>query len=152
MVTYKEAQAVVDTVINSVQAGNDIVIDSQELGLAGSYIGRDVQIRDYFLGRMGENMPQLNMVLLTLIRGMGDNSNLRSLYAVAQYEAGSSEEALATLKTAHEIDPENTMVNLLGRVITAGWSVESFASMRTELHPKVVAQLTEIADEEIDGN
>lgn len=152
MVTYKEAQAVVDTVINSVQAGNDIVIDSQEISLASSYIGQDVQIRDYFLGRMGENLPELNMVLLTLIRGMGDNSNLRSLYAVAQFESGASEEALATLKSARESDPDNTMVNLLGRVITAGWSVESFGQMRTELHPKVVAQLATLANETIGDN
>lgn len=152
MVTYKEAQAVVDTVFSSVQSGDDIVIDSQEISLASAYIGQDAQIRDYFLGRMGENLPQLNMVLLTLLRGMGDNSNLRSLYAVAQYEAGSSEEALATLKSAHEADPTNSMVNLLGRVITAGWSVEAFAQMRTELHPKVVAHLTEIANDTLDEN
>lgn len=150
MVTYKEAQAVVDTVFSSVQAGEDIVIDSQEISLAGAYIGQDVQIRDYFLGRMGENLPQLNMVLLTLIRGMGDNSNLRSLYAVAQFESGATAEALDTLRLAHEIDPDNTMVSLLGRVITAGWSVEAFAQMRKELHPKVVAHIAELADKEID--
>lgn len=152
MVTYKEAQAVVDTVFSSVQAGEDIVIDSQELGLAGSYIGQDVQIRDYFLGRMGENLPQLNMVLLTLIRGMGDNANLRSLFSVALYESGETDLALSLLELAHDLDPDNTMVSLLTRVIKAGWSVESFAQMRTELHPKVVAHLKEIADEELGSN
>lgn len=151
MVTYKEAQAVVDTIVDTFKQEN-AELDSQALANASAYIGQDVQIRDYVLGRMGENTPEANILLLTLIRAMGDNANLRSLFSVALYESGETELALALLKLAHEDDPDNTMVSLLGRVITAGWSVEAFGRMREELHPKVVAHLTEIADEEIDGN
>lgn len=102
---------------------------------------RDIQVRDYALGlKTAEN--ELNMVvgLTTLI------SNAPKEYISAPacilssifYESGNKELAMQVLDEANE---DYSLAILLKRVFAADWKPESFASMRNELHPKVIASI-----------
>jgi hypothetical protein len=59
------------------------------------------------------------------------------------YENGDGALAQKALDRAIEDDPSYPLAGLLRRVFNAGWPPESFAQMRRELHPKVVAAIFE---------
>jgi len=82
--------------------------------------------------------------LLTAIGG--ESAHVQSLWSAYAYEAENREEAFSHLNEAKRIDSTNSLALLLGRVFSAGWPPASFASMRNELHPKVVEGLKEIEE------
>jgi hypothetical protein len=47
------------------------------------------------------------------------------------------------LEQALEADGQYPLALLLKRVFAAGWPAETFATMRTELHPKITAAIFE---------
>ena len=91
--------------------------------------------------------------LLTLFNIAGESAHVEAIKLAYYYEAGNSEMIQKTLDNSRRIDSENSLTKLLARVIAAGWPADSFATMRNELHPKVVeiieANLSAIVGEEI---
>ena len=57
------------------------------------------------------------------------------LASQVRFEQGVTPEAIMLLTNS---DSEYPLAKLLQRVYAAGWEPKSFASMRAELHPKVV--------------
>ena len=53
------------------------------------------------------------------------------------------------LSSALDIKSGYPLANLIQRVVNAGWPAGSFAEMRNELHPKVLEEIAEIADQQI---
>jgi hypothetical protein len=66
------------------------------------------------------------------------------VWSAFAYEFGNSDEAYSHLNKAKELDPSNSLASLLFRVFGAGMPPASFASMRNELHPKVVDGLADL--------
>ena len=64
-----------------------------------------------------------------------------TLFSAVNYERGDGAMATKSLEKALEDQPNYPLAKLLKRVYAAGWPPESFAKMRGELHPKVVATL-----------
>jgi hypothetical protein len=57
------------------------------------------------------------------------------------YENGDGALAQKALDRALADDERYPLAGLLRRVFNAGWPPESFATMRAELHPKVLASI-----------
>lgn len=106
------------------------------------YSIQDLQVRDYLLGHApitfgAEGAIKFVTEILPLVEE-GHRSPFYTVLSAFYYEAGDSELAYVSLMQAQLLDPEYSLAKLLDRVFKAGWSKDAFASMRNELHPKVV--------------
>lgn len=105
---------------------------------------RDLQVRDFALGCMkseelGEHVQFWRWVVR--IAPTGFIAPPATLLSVTSYELGEAALAQEALESALHADPEYPLALLLKRVFAAGWPAETFATMRTELHPKIAAAI-----------
>lgn len=104
------------------------------------YFLTDIQVRDYALGSLGGDTKTIIGVLTRLIESAPEDSEYvnapATLMAALSYEAEDNDNAVKFLKMASN---NYSLALLLRRVFAAGWNPASFAAMRNELHPKVVA-------------
>lgn len=99
---------------------------------------RDLQVRDYMLGIV-PNIKNSIDILENLIEAAPEYADpARALVATVYYDQDRIEDAVNTI---NEADSNYPLARLLKRVYSAGWPKESFAQMRSELHPKVVATI-----------
>jgi len=131
----------------------DLLLDSYRVGqgasdneLVARMIGRmsDVQVRDYALGVHGEDTYDLYFTMwreLLRLAPPGYAAPIACIVAAMAYENGNGALAQKALDRAVGEDEKYPLASLLRRVFNAGWPPESFASMRAELHPKVIAAI-----------
>jgi hypothetical protein len=131
----------------------DLLLDEYRMGhgpadrtLVARMIGRmsDVQVRDYALGVHDEDSYDLYFAMwreLLRLAPRGFVSPIASIVAAMAYESGDGALAQKALDRALEDDKKYPLAQLLRRVFNAGWPPESFAQMRAELHPKVIATI-----------
>jgi hypothetical protein len=109
------------------------------------YYLTDIQVRDYALGLMDKDKSD---TLIPALAHLIEHAPTDTVYmnapatilAALYYELENNEEALLTLSNAQH---NYSLAILLRRVFGSGWPAEAFASMRAELHPKVVAGIFE---------
>jgi hypothetical protein len=116
--------------------------------LVARVIGRmsDVQVRDYALGVHSEESYDLYFTMwreILRLAPRGFVAPIACIIATMAYESGDGALAQRALDRAFEDDGHYPLASLLRRVFNAGWPPESFASMRAELHPKVIAAIYE---------
>jgi hypothetical protein len=116
--------------------------------LVARMIGRmsDVQVRDYALGVHSEDSYDLYFTMwreLLRLAPRGFVAPIACIVAAMAYESGDGALAQRALDRAFDDDDRYPLASLLRRVFNAGWPPESFASMRAELHPKVIAAIFE---------
>ena len=133
----------------------DLLLDEYRMGrgpsertLVARMIGRmsDVQVRDYALGVHGEDTFDLYFMMwreLLRLAPRGFVAPIACIVAAMSYENGDGALAQKALDRAIEDDEQYPLAGLLRRVFNAGWPPESFAQMRRELHPKVLAVIFE---------
>jgi hypothetical protein len=68
----------------------------------------------------------------------GERSAFYTLLSAFYYEVGDKELAYVSLVQAQLLNPDYSLAKLLDRIFKAGWNGAEFATMRNELHPKVV--------------
>lgn len=104
----------------------------------------DLQVRDYAMGIVSdeniETMWAMWRYLMT-VAPAGYIAPVATLFSAINYERGDGSMASKALDMAFNDQSDYPLAKLLKRVYAAGWPPESFAKMRTELHPKVVATL-----------
>jgi hypothetical protein len=132
-----------------------LLIDEYRIGrgptertLVARMIGRmsDVQVRDYALGVHTEESYDLYFTMwreLLRLAPRGYVAPIACIVAAMAYEGGDGALAHKALDRAFDDDEHYPLASLLRRVFNAGWPPESFASMRAELHPKVIAAIFE---------
>ena len=100
-------------------------------------LNSDVQVRDYALG-LNQAIDTHYKAWHTLMKAAPKayQSAQACLASQVSYEQGMTAIAVAVLSNAKDSYP---LAQLLARVYAAGWEPKSFADMRQELHPKVVA-------------
>lgn len=125
--------------------------DSQpiaETDLVNMYLGinHGIQVRDYALGYMPAVLGASEAVrfILTLNSVQEKTPATLCLLSAFAHEAGEVEVSINAVALAGTMDSEYSLAKLLSRVISAGWPSSAFASMREELHPKVVEHLATI--------
>jgi hypothetical protein len=107
---------------------------------------RDLQVRDFALGCMERKDLEKHVemwrwvVRIAPIRFLAPPATLLSAIS---YEVGDVALATSSLEQALEADSAYPLALLLKRVFSAGWPAETFATMRTELHPKITAAIFE---------
>jgi hypothetical protein len=133
----------------------DLLVDEYRMGrgptdqtLVARMIGRmsDVQVRDYALGVHCEDTYDLYFTMwreLLRLAPRGFVAPIACIVAAMAYEGGDGALAQKALDRAFSDDEKYPLASLLRRVFNAGWPPESFAQMRNELHPKVIAAIFE---------
>jgi hypothetical protein len=131
----------------------DLLLDEYRMGygprnrtLVARMIGRmsDVQVRDYALGVHDEDSYDLYFSMwreLLRLAPRGFVAPIACIVAAMAYEGGDGALAQKALDRAVGDDEQYPLAQLLRRVFNAGWPPESFAQMRAELHPKVIATI-----------
>lgn len=131
----------------------ELLLDDYRMGygvrnhtLVARLIGRvaEVQVRDYALGIHNEENYDLYFALwrdLIRMAPEGYVAPIACILAAMAYENGDGALAQRALDRAFLDDEMYPLAGLLRRVFNAGWPPESFAAMRAELHPKVVATI-----------
>jgi hypothetical protein len=105
---------------------------------------RDLQVRDYALGCMEREDLAKHVEMWRWIVRIAPTRFLAppaTLLSAISYEVGDSALATSSLEQALEADSQYPLALLLNRVFSAGWPAETFATMRTELHPKITAAI-----------
>lgn len=131
----------------------ELLIDEFRIGrgpteqmLVARVIGRmsDVQIRDYAMGVHQEDTYDLYFTMwreLLRLAPLGFIAPIACIVAAMAYENGDGALAQRALDRALADDASYPLAALLRRVFNAGWPPQSFAHMRSELHPKVIATI-----------
>jgi hypothetical protein len=135
------ATAVIDLVNDFITHGV-----STDQDLIAHVLGRlsDIQVRDFALGSHdADSATGYRTMWMHLLRSAppGFVAPVASLAAAIAYEFGDGALARAALDRAFSDAPAYSLALLLQRVFSSGWPPESFAQMRSELHPKVCAAI-----------
>lgn len=105
---------------------------------------RDLQVRDFALGCMERNDLEKHVEMWQWIVRIAPTRFLAppaTLLSAISYEVGDLALATSSLEQALEADDTYPLALLLKRVFNAGWPAETFATMRTELHPKITSAI-----------
>ncbi len=105
---------------------------------------RDLQVRDYAMGLVtGENIDQQFNLWYWLMSTApkGYIAPVACIFAACAYESGESDLAHKALDNAFTDQISYPLAVLLRRVFFSGWPAQSFAAMRSQLHPKICASL-----------
>ncbi len=105
---------------------------------------RDLQVRDFALGCMKSEELREHVEFWRWVVRIAPTAFMAppaTLLSATAYELGDNDLAQSALETALNSDPEYPLALLLKRVFAAGWPAETFATMRTELHPKITAAI-----------
>ena len=134
-------------------AAMELLLDEFRIGrgatdqrLVARVLGRlsHVHVRDYALGAFTEDSYDLTFSMwreLLRVAPHGFIAPVASLVAAMSYEGGDGALAQRAIDRALEDDAQYPLALLLRRVFNAGWPPESFAAMRAELHPKILATI-----------
>ena len=104
----------------------------------------DLQVRDYALGSVSAESLDLYFTAwrwLLRLAPEGYIAPVANLFAAVAYERGDGALAQRALDRADSDDPSYAMSKLLRQVFNSGWAPNSFAQMRSELHPKICSEL-----------
>ena len=144
-------QAVETYLVLETQYSQGIPLDTHLVEELAEAIIASVVIRDYVMGQAPASLTTEGALsFITELLPHLEEGKRYPLYTIMSgyyYELGDSELAFASLMQAQLLNPEYSLANLLSRVFQAGWAKDAFPQMRNELHPKVVADLIERADE-----
>ena len=104
-------------------------------------LNTDLQVRDYAMGLIQATDKHYQAWYALMTRApMKYKSAQACLASNVRYEQGIPADAIMLLANVSATYP---LAKLLSRVYAAGWSPKSFAAMRQEIHPKVVAGIFE---------
>ena len=105
---------------------------------------KDLQVRDYALGSVSAESLDIYFTAwrwLLRIAPKGYIAPVANLFAAVAYERGDGALAQRALDRADSDDQSYAMSKLLRQVFNSGWAPNSFAQMRSELHPKICSEL-----------
>jgi hypothetical protein len=135
--------ALVNSFQDSQEFSPELVADMAEV------VSADIQVRDYLLGLPLTLSVKDSIRFAEAIIPLVDEKHRTPWYAVLSayhYENGDTPSAFLALIECQKLAPDYSLAKLLDRVFRAGWPAPAFASMRNELHPKVVEMLGETAE------
>jgi hypothetical protein len=147
VITVKDASQAINLMATNFMESSEI--DADLLSVVTRGITSEIlDLRDYVLG-----MPADFGVgfMINFAEAVAEQTPPESLYAIKTilscfyYENVEVKKAKEILNEVLETNPDYPLATLLKRVFDSGWSPESFADMRRELHPKVIRSLQEKA-------
>jgi hypothetical protein len=137
----------INALVNSFQDAQEfspeLVADMAEV------VSADLQVRDYLMGLPLTLSVMDSIRFAEAIIPLVEEKHRAPWYAVLSayhYENGDTPSAFLSLIECQKLSPDYSLANLLDRVYKAGWPAPAFASMRNELHPKVLVAISETAE------
>jgi hypothetical protein len=151
-VTIGEVKNLIDILaIDNRALGQDLSIDKYRFEEVVNGINSDLDLRDYLLGLpMEYTLEECVSLMDYFINNLLDDERVTPFYTVLSaynYELGDKVKANAYLSRG--LQENYSLAGLLHRVYSAGWPIDSFVSMRNELHHKVVKALEDKANDTI---
>jgi hypothetical protein len=137
-ITYGQAKEAIDSLIATYV--NEKIIDEKEMKKIFYSISKDVQLRDYLMGKPFDTELTELLSLMPLLISFSEREGRAPLYAIYSswlYENGDTESALLNLSACREVNKDYSLAGLLDRVMKSNWPNGSFKGLRAELHPKV---------------
>ena len=142
--TTQECKDAIDRIFASETTSN------QDVLIAHYGVMNNLQLRDYLMG--APSVYSLDHCITTIANIVNvchanelESYAFNTVSAFFHYEKGNKAQALTLISVALEND--YSLAKLIARVILGGAPYEIFASMRGELHPKVVANLADTAND-----
>jgi hypothetical protein len=122
------------------------VVPSEAVDQITYAISKDVKLRDYLLGLPAEGYTLEECgTFLNYCLSLVDKDKAHPILTILSaymYESGAPAEFyMGMLDKALELEPEYNLALLLRRVYGAGWSVEAWQDMRSQLHSGVRDEL-----------
>jgi hypothetical protein len=115
-------------------------VDMETTALVLHYL-TDIQVRDFALGILPKYKNTEAALKYLVDKAPTDTEYINaptSLLAQLYYEKGNTADAFLMLSNAQA---SYSLATLLNRVFQVNWDPKSFARMREELHPQVVAKI-----------
>jgi hypothetical protein len=140
--TRRQVKEAIDTFFTATLLQESVAPEVTDKISAGVTI--DLQLRDYVLGLADEYGVATTMGVVKKMTQVLPENNKRALLIVLSalsYEVKDKVSANLYLEQAFVEDRDYPMAKLLLRVYQAGWLPDAMATMRHELHPRVVANL-----------
>ena len=141
----------VDLINSSIEKFHD-GLNPNYIELMITAVNNHLQVRDYLMGMPATHPINECVEFVSYLSKSIDEQDryaVDTVNAMFQYELGNVEKSKELLTSAKSVNPDYNLAQLLTRVISAQWPYASMATMRSELHPKVVSHLEDIAHEVI---
>jgi hypothetical protein len=151
--TVKEAKQVIDNNFSRYMDGQ--FISPLSLDIIGYAVANEVQLRDYLLGyalETGDINTAIGYVSHLMEQGIHEHNRHAFYTVLCALHLQNDDRELATLALdeAKALKCDYSLTILLNRVIGAGWPTPAFRAMTHELHPKVLAQIEDMAEQVIE--
>jgi hypothetical protein len=152
--TVKEAKLVIDNNYQRFMDGQ--YIDPLALDIIGYSVANELQLRDYLLGyaiETGSADLATKYVNHLIEQGIAEQYR-HAFYCVLSalhYMGDDRDLAHLALSESVALKPNYALSNLLTRVYGSNWPTQAFEAMTHELHPKVLLEIEQIADNTIDN-
>lgn len=144
------------TVGEAISLINNSVLDFQD-GLSQDTIEKivyainnEIQVRDYMLGIPETYSLATAVEFVKYLGSSVDEEDIVPLVTIAsvyEYENENYATSAMLLCKAQDINPTYSLAILLDRVFEANMPADSFAGMRKQLHPQVIAKLEEMKNQ-----
>jgi hypothetical protein len=128
--------------------GQEMTLDQADFRDIVEGVNKNLQLRDYLMGlpmtyTIGESLAIVQFFRDNLDADDEQGIPFDTIAGAFYYEIEALD--LALLLNSRGVDEKYPLAELLHRVYAAGWPAANFATMRNELHIKVVKTLEEIA-------
>lgn len=144
--TRREAKIAVDTFVSLFLSNQSEQVTQETIDTVVLSVSNDLQVRDYLLGLPIEHTLDGSINALEIMASYFPEGNRKAIYSILSayhYEADRPATSFSYLNEAIIEDGTYSLAQLLGRVYQAGLPIDSFVTMRNELHAKVVEALDE---------
>jgi len=148
-ITVKEASQAINQLATNFMESKEIDADLLSILTKGITSEVTLHLRDYMLGMPADFGIEF---MINFAEAIAEKTDEEKSYAIKTILSAFYFENLETNKAkslVHEVlntKPDYSLATLLIRVFNAGWSAEGFATMRSDLHPKVIVALKEDSD------
>jgi hypothetical protein len=150
--TVGEVKKLIDILaIDNRDQGQDLAVDEQRFQDVVNGVNSDLDLRDYLMGLPIEyTLEECVSLMDFFINNLLDDERVTPFYTVLSafnYELGDMVKANAYLSRG--LQENYPLAGLLHRVYSAGWPIGAFASMRDDLHIKVIKAIEDKASDTI---
>jgi len=148
--TTNECKEAIDRIFASAQTSDgNWLMNKDDVVIAHYGIMNNLQLRDYIMGApliysLDHCITAIAKIVNVCHAKELDSYAFNTIGASFQYEAGNTGQALVMLSEA--LPKQYSLAMLIARVITSGAPINLFATMRAELHAKVVDNLADNCD------
>lgn len=151
-VTVKQASQAINQLATNFMESKEIDADLLSIVTTGITSNTTLHLRDYMLGMPADFGVGFMINFAEAIEAETPTEKsyaIKTILSAFYFENSNTNDAIAKVQEALRIKPNYSLAQLLSRVFGSGWSAESFVTMRSDLHPKVILSIKDDAEVEL---